>query len=211
MKKKKKFRNILKKNIEANRKRKREKMVSAKSAREILKESEIKNRLKECFEKCGLARRQLRKCVVNAMDAGLTKEEVLAIINDMATRVGQDEASLCAIIAIGQALRFEKDPGKIKLNLTANKEEIEDKLRSCFKKCGLARKQLRKCVVNSLDAGLTKEEVLAISDDIVGGLGKNEVSVCAVVAVDQVLRYEESMRAKPIDIVKERELEREDT
>ncbi len=58
--------------------------------------------------------------------------------------------------------------------------------------------------------GFAKEELLAITDDIVGGLGKNEVSVCAIVAVDQVLRYETSHRAKPIDIIKERSLERGD-
>jgi len=43
-------------------------MVIKKSAREILKESEIKNKLKECFKKCALGRTQLRKCVVNSMD-----------------------------------------------------------------------------------------------------------------------------------------------
>jgi len=132
----------------------------------------------------------------------------MAIINDMATNVGQEEASLCAIIAIGQALRHEE---KSKNNIIVNKQEVEKKLRDCFIKCGLARKKLRKCVIEALDIGLTKEEVLAITDDIVGGFGKNEVSVCAIIAVDQVLIYEESARAKPIDISKEKELEGGDT
>ena len=78
------------------------------SAREILKESEIKNKLKECFKKCAAGRQQLRECVVRSMDAGLSKEEVLAIINEKGTVVGQDEASLCSIVAIGQALRYEE-------------------------------------------------------------------------------------------------------
>ena len=185
-------------------------MINKKSAKEILYESEISNKLKECFKKCALGRIQLRKCVVNAMDAGFTKENVLTIINEMVTGFEQDEASLCAIIAIGQALRYEKRSRKPKATLIKNKEEIENKLRDCFNRCRLAKRQLGKCLVNALDAGLTKEEILAISDDIVGGFGKDEVSLCAIVAVHQVLKYEESARAKPIDIVKERELERGD-
>jgi len=177
-----------------------------------MKKEEIRNKLKECFLKCALGRRQLRKCVVNGMNAGLTKQDVLDISDEMADGSLQDEAPLCSITAIGQAIKFEEEHKKAKqIILTADKkEELKNKLKQCFKKCGLARKQLRKCVVNALNAGLTKEEVLAITDDLVGGLGKNEVSVCAVVAVDQVLRYEESHRAKPIDIVKERKLERGD-
>jgi len=85
------------------------------------------------------------------------------------------------------------------------------KLRACFKKCGLAKKQLRKCVGNAIDVGLTKTEVLAVTDDIVGGLGEKQVSLRAVVAIEQALRYEESGRAKPLDIVKERSLERGDS
>ena len=185
-------------------------MVSTKSARELLRDGEIKNKLKECFKKCALGRIQLRKCVVNAMNTGLSKENVLTIINGMATGVGQDEASLCAVVAIGQALRYEEKHGKIKPIPIKNKEEIENKLRGCFKKCGLARRQLRKCVVNALNTGLTKEEILAIFDDIVDGLGKNEVSICAIVAVDQVLRYEETSRKEPIDVIAERRLEQGD-
>jgi len=188
-------------------------MISSQSSREILKNSEIKNKLKECFKKCALGRIQLRKCVVNAMNVGLTKENVLAIVDNMATGGVYDEASLCSIVAIGQALRYEEKHGKTKSALITDekRKEIENKLRGCFKKCGLARRQLRKCIVNALDVGLSKEEVLAVSDDIVGGFGKDEVSLCAIIAVNQVLQYEESARAKPIDIVKERELEREDT
>jgi len=188
-------------------------MAVGKSAREILKESDIKNKLKECFKKCAIGRAQLRKCVNNAMDAGLTKEKVLTIVNKMSTGSLYDEASLCAIVAIGQTLKRKEYHEKSKLISISTKQrkEIENKLRNCFKKCGFARTQLRKCIVNALDAGLTKEEVLAISDNIVGGFGKDEVSLCAIIAVNQVLSYEESARAKPLDIVKERELEREDT
>jgi len=177
-----------------------------------MEKKEIRNKLKECFKKCALGRMQLRKCVVNAMDAGLKKEKILAIINDMVTGDLHDESSLCAIIAIGQVLRCEEGCPKKKTILLADKEreEIENKLRGCFKKCSLAKRQLRKCIVNALNAGLTKEEVLAISDDIVGGFGKDEVSLCAIIAVNQVLIYEESARAKPIDVVKERRLERGD-
>jgi len=188
-------------------------MIIDQSAREILKEDKIKNRLHECFKKCAAGRIQLRKCVDNAMDAGLTKQNVLGLVDELSTGALYDEASLCSIVAIGQALKRKEDPEKSKLISLSNEQrkEIEHKLKNCFKKCGFARRQLRKCIVNALDAGLTKEEVLGMSDDIVGGFGKNEVSLCAIIAVNQVLAYEESVRSKPIDIVKEREMEREDT
>ncbi|KYK31575.1 MAG: hypothetical protein AYK22_02385 [Thermoplasmatales archaeon SG8-52-3] len=178
-----------------------------------MKNNEIKNRLTECFKKCAAGRHQLRRCVVNAMNAGLTKENILSIVNKMATGVMYDEASLCAIVAIGQALRYEEKHGKTKSLLITerNRDTIENKLKDCFKKCGLARRQLRKCIVNTLDLGLTKEEVLALSDDIVGGFGKDGVSLCAIVAVNQVLEYEDSLRTKPLDILKERDIERDDT
>jgi len=188
-------------------------MINMQSSRDILKNSEIKNKLRECFKKCALGRIQLRKCVVNAMNEGLTKQQVLEVVNKMSTGGLHDETALCSIVAIGQALQYEEKHRKIKSILLLDKDgkEIENKLKGCYKKCGLARRQLRKCITNALDAGLSKEEVLAISDDLVGGFGKDEVSLCAIIAVNQVLEYEESARAKPIDIVKERELEREDT
>ena len=42
---------------------------------------------------------------------------------------------------------------------------------------------------------------MAITDEIVGGLGKNTVSICGLVAIDQVLRHEENVRKKPISVV----------
>ena len=177
-----------------------------------MKKEDIRDKLMEGFRKCALGRRQLRKCVINTMNEGLTKQDILDISDELADGSIQDEAPLCSITAIGQALKFEENSKKPKsIQLTANKkEQLKNKLKQCFKKCGLARKQLRKCVVNALNTGISKEELLAITDDLIGGLGKNEVSVCAIVAVDQVLRYEEDARAKPIDIVKERKYERGD-
>ncbi len=179
------------------------------SEREILKESEIKNELKECFKKCAAGRQQLRICVSDSMNTGLSKEEVLAIINEMGTGAGQDEASLCSIVAIGQAMRYEEEHGKngIVTSSDNGQESAKIKLQECIQKCGSARRQLRKYVANALDAGLSKEEILAFTDEIVGGIGKNDVSLCGIIAADQVLRYEEAIRKKPIDILKEREME----
>lgn len=179
------------------------------SAKEILKESEIKNKLKECFKKCAAGRQQLRECVVSSMNAGSSKKEVLAIINEKGTGVGQDEASLCSIVAIGQALRYEEKHPETKSIAFSGKErkETKSKLKGCLRKCGSARGQLRKCVTNALDAGLSKEEILAFTDEIVGGVGKDDISLCGIIAADQVLRYEENLRKKPIDILKEREME----
>ena len=186
--------------------------MEKRSAREVLGESKIENMLKECFRKCSLGRIQLKKCVDNAMNASLTKEEILAIANEVPHGVKTEDASLCSIIAVGQILRYEKKHEKTKTSsLDENtREDIKKKLRGCFKKCGLAKKQLRKCIVNAINAGLTTDEILALTDDIVGGLGEKQVSLCAIVAVEQVLRFENALRAKPIDIVKERRMERGD-
>ena len=163
-----------------------------------MKREEIKNKLEFCLKKCARSRNQLRKCVYNAMDEGFTKEELLIIANDMANSDLKEEASLCSITAIGQALKYEVEHKKLKTTslIAQEKEDINNKLKQCFKKCGLARKQLRKCIVNALKSGLKKEEVLAMTDDLVGGFGKDQVSVCAIVAVDEVLKYEEIDKLK---------------
>jgi DNA-binding transcriptional regulator YhcF (GntR family) len=178
-----------------------------------MEKEKIKNKFEDCFKNCALARIQLKKCIINAMDAGLNKPEILAISNEIPASVEPSDASLCSIIAVGQVLKYEKKHTKTKKSILKDnvKKDIEKKLRECFKKCGLAKKQLRKCVGNAIDAGLTKNEVLAVTDDIVGGLGEKQVSLCAIVAVEQALRYEETSRAKPLDIVKERSLERGDS
>ena len=167
-------------------------------AKKEINKTEIKNKIEVCFKKCATGRNQLRKCVNNAMEKGVSREEILSITNELSIGDMKDEASLCSVTAIGQALRFEEEHKKAKSSSLSSegKEDLKNKLRQCFKKCGLARRQLRKCVINALNAGLTKEDVLAITDDLVGGLGKNEVSVCAIVAVDQVLRYEEIDKLK---------------
>jgi len=172
--------------------------VIVNMAEKEIDKKELKNKLEVYFKKCAMGRNQLRKCVNNAMDAGFTKEEVLTIADEMTVDGLQEEASLCAITAIGQALSYEEGHKKVKpLSLTPEeKEKISAKLKQCFKKCGFARKQLRKCVVKALNSGLTKEELLAITDDLVGGFGKDQVSVCAIVAVDEVLKYEEIEKLK---------------
>ena len=179
---------------------------------EHIKKSEIRGKLSEYLKKCALGRRQLRKCVIDVMKAGLTKQDVLDLSDELADGSLQDETPLCSITAIGQALRYEEEHKKLKAVAlgTEEKKKLQNKVEKCFKKCGIARQELRKFIVEALNEGLTKEEILALTDDLVGGLGKNQVSACAIVAVDQVLRYELSSRTKPIDVVKERKLERED-
>ena len=146
------------------------------------------------------------------MNAGLTKEDILDISNELGKKFDQHGVALCSLTAIGQALGYEQkiSKGKPGQLLKKDKEDIIEKLKGCFKKCDLASRQLRKCVIDTLDMGYSIDEILAITDDIVGGLGKNQVSACAIVALDQVLRFEETNRKKPIDIVKERTIERGD-
>jgi galactitol-specific phosphotransferase system IIB component len=172
----------------------------------------IIGKFQECFKNCAHGRIQLRKCVINSMNMGLTKVDVIAISDELVNQTKSDEASLCAITAIGQAIQYEtKHPKKDKKSISSQeRDNVKRKLEACFKKCGLARRQLRKCVVNALNAGLSRDEILAITDELVGGMGKHQVSACAIVAVDQVLRYEETKRKTPLDIVKEREFERGD-
>ena len=55
-------------------------MVNTKTAREILKESEIENKIKECFKQCAAGRQQLRKCVVDAMNVGLTGSVAFVVV-----------------------------------------------------------------------------------------------------------------------------------
>jgi len=180
-----------------------------------MKKEKIRKELKECFRKCAFGRKQLRKCVTNAMNVGLTKEEVLAITDKRGSGVRQYEASLCSIVAASQLFRYEKEHRRVKAKSVSladdEKEEITNKLRNCFRKCVLAKSQLKKCIGNAMDLGLTHDEVLAITDDVVGGLGEEQVSLCAIVALDHALSREESKRKEPIDIVEERRRERGDT
>lgn len=176
----------------------------------------IRNELKECFRKCAFGRKQLRKCVTNAMNAGLTKEEILAITDKRGSGVvRQYEASLCSIVAASQLFRYEKEHRHVKAKSVSladdEKGEITNKLRDCFRKCVLAKSQLKKCIGNAMDLGLTHDEVLAITDDVVGGLGEEQVSLCAIVALNHALSREENKRKTPIDIIEERRREREDT
>lgn len=78
------------------------------------------------------------------------------------------------------------------------KKQKKDRLKKCFQKCGAARMELRTCVSSALNAGISKKEVLALTDDIVGDFGKDEVSVCAIVAVEQVLLHDETKKLKKI-------------
>lgn len=165
-----------------------------------MNKKDIRNKLKECFKKCASGRTQLRNCVIDIMDAGLTKQDVLDVADEMATGKWKDEAYLCAVTAIGQALRYEEKHKKTRpISIEKKTKELKkNKLKQCFKKCGRARMQLRKYIIDSLNTGLTREELLAITDDIVGGFGKDEVSVCAIIAVEQVLIHNEAKKLKKI-------------
>jgi hypothetical protein len=134
------------------------------------------------------------------MDSGLTKKDILDVTNNMSTGKWKDEISLCAVTAIGQTIRYEEKIKNFKPISLKNefKEVKKTKLKKCFIKCCRARKQLRKCVLISLNAGLKREEILAITESIVGDFGKDKVSLCAIVAIDQVLKFNENEKLKKI-------------
>lgn len=157
-------------------------------------------RLNNCFKKCASGRLQLRNCVIDIMDAGLTKQDVLDVADEMALGKLKDEIYLCAVTAIGQALHYES-VHNTHIDFDSDKETkdiIKNKLKKCFLKCGNARKLLRKCVIDLINAGIPRVEILAVTDDLVGGFGKDEVSVCAIVAIEQVLRHDETKKLKNI-------------
>jgi len=163
-----------------------------------MKIENIRKKLKLCFKNCAAGRSELRNCVVEIMEAGLNKQDVLDVADEMAMGKLKDEVYLCAVTAIGQALRYEekhKNNEFIKMN-EETKDIIKNKLKNCFKKCGNCRLKLRKCVSNALNGGISKQEILAMTDDIVGGFGRDEVSVCAIVAVEQVLVHNETEKLK---------------
>ena len=162
--------------------------------------SQIKYKLKQCFKKCADGRTKLRNCVVEIMDAGLTRQDVLDVADEMVTEKLKDEVYLCAVTAIGQAIRYEEKHKKnvdSKINIET-KKIIKNKLKKCFNECGSARMELRKCVKNALNTGISRQDVLAITDDIVGDFGKEQVSVCAIIAVEQVLMHDETEKLKNI-------------
>lgn len=163
-----------------------------------MKIENTRKKLKLCFKNCAKGRAELRNCVVDIMDAGLTKQDVLDVADEMATGKLKEEVYLCAVTAIGQALRYEeKHEDKKFIEMSEEtKNIIKNKLKKCFKKCGNSRSKLRKCVSEALDNGISKQEILAMTDDIVGGFGRDEVSVCAIVAVEQVLVHNETEKLK---------------
>jgi len=165
-----------------------------------MNKKEIRKKLKNCFKNCASGRKQLRECVVDIMDAGLTKQDILDVADELATGKMKHEAYLCAVTAIGQALRYEEVHKRNTPALVNNeiKNIIKNNLKECFKKCGHARGELRKCVKDAMNSGFSKEEILAITDDMVGGFGRDEVSVCAIVAVEQVLMHDDAEKLKNV-------------
>lgn len=80
-----------------------------------------------------------------------------------------------------------------------NKKEIRDKLKHCFEKCATGRTHLRKCVMDIMDAGFTRQDVLDVADEMATGKLKDEVYLCAVTAIGQALRYEENHQKNAAD------------
>jgi len=161
---------------------------------------ELRKDLIICFRNCASDRKRLRDCVIDIMDAGLTKRDVIAVAEELSYGRFKKEVYLCAVTAIGQAIRYKEKNKEINKSKIKNetKQFFKNKLKNCFKKCSITRIQLRKCVLEALDSGIKKEELLAITDNIVGNFGRNEVSVCAIVAVKEVLMHEEIDRLKNI-------------
>ena len=93
-------------------------------------------------------------------------------------------------------LRAEKRSSK---EISKDNKNLEE-LRQCLLKCAECRAKLKKCVVKVLDAGVLKEQIMLLVDEVVGN---DTTSLCGLIALSETLRYEENIRKKPIDVVSE--------
>ena len=169
------------------------------------RDTEARKALTICLRRCAAGRRYLRESVASAMDVGLSKQDVLAIIDERGGR-GTPDASLCSVVAIGEAMRYKQTRAgeKPPTAADAERESKAASFRRCLQDCFNARDELRYCVVGVLDAGLSRESVLALIDEIVGGVAEDDISLCGILAVDHILAHEEAIRKEPIDILAEK-------
>ena len=168
------------------------------------RDAEARESLTYNLRKCALGRRELRGSVRLAMDAGLSKEDIIGIIRE-AGRKNYTDASLCSIIATGEAMRYEvtHPDGRSAQASLPERTIREFEFRESMQRCVDARDDLRASVIRILDTGLTKERVLSLIDEIVGGLARDDFSLCGILAAEQILSHEETRRREPIDILAE--------
>jgi len=83
--------------------------------------------------------------------------------------------------------------------------ELQKEFAKCVKGYQEARKNLENCVKNALDRGLSRDEILLVAERYHTGM-----PFCNVIILNEILNYEKNKRAKPLDIVKEREFEKGD-
>jgi len=82
---------------------------------------------------------------------------------------------------------------------------LQKEFAKCVKGYQEARKNLEKCVINALDRGLTRDEILVVAERYHSGM-----PYCNVIILNEILNYERNIRQPPIDVVKERKGERGD-
>ena len=59
--------------------------------------------LKKCLMKCSMCRSNLRDCVIKCLDNGVTKEDVINLVNEVV-----DEESVCGMIALAEVLKYNQ-------------------------------------------------------------------------------------------------------
>ena len=164
------------------------------SSREILKENEIKNILKICFNKCNKSREKLRNCVIKSLRKGFKREEIISKVIDLACKHYDNESYLCVVVAIFETFKYSDENVK-KINSLINKNErnkIDKDLIKCFKKCNESRKELNENINFALKSGFTNEEILNISNSLFDGFLKKEESICEIIAINQIIKFEEN-------------------
>ena len=168
-------------------------------------QTEAKDALLQCLRKCAEGRERLRTCMLSAMDAGLSKTDALAIIDEAGDKNSPD-TSLCLTVAAGEVIRYaeahsgERPPGVPESEKMARAQTV----RNCLDTCMGAKNDLHDCVVRALDTGLSKEAILFLVDEIIHGVARDNLSLCGIVAVSHVLNVQEALRKEPIDILEER-------
>jgi hypothetical protein len=83
--------------------------------------------------------------------------------------------------------------------------DLQKDFAKCVKGYKEARKNLENCVKNALDRGLTKNEILLVAERYQSGM-----PFCTVIILNEILEYEKNKRQPPLDLVKERKVERGD-
>ena len=80
--------------------------------------NELQRDLSKCMNNFKLARKQLNKCISNALDRGLTQHEILAV----SERFLSGDCELCQVAVLSEILKYEATKRKRPINIVEERE-----------------------------------------------------------------------------------------